>query len=227
LVPGALSFAVILVLLAAAGALGLLYRPPAPRGLPHDPAVEAARAALASLVVDTGNLRFATSLDGADRPAPAPSPADLADPHRRLALAERRLLEAAGRHPRDPRIATLLGHVELAAQRLERAERRYRSALALAPRHGEARLGLGVALARQAATRGDARAARRLRLGAIAQLAAVEQGDPFHPHALYDRVLLLIEVGRLAEARRWAERYAELEPGSPWTVSLARAFPDP
>lgn len=219
-----LSFAAILVLLAAVGVIGMLHRPPAPRGLPEDPGVEAARTALAGMPFDIGELRFPTSLAAGE---PIPLVEGMRQDHQggpaqRLEVAERRLREARERHPRDARLDALLGHVELAGLRLERAERRYRAAVARAPRYGEARLGLGVALARRAQTEGDARTARRLKLQGIAQLAAVEENDPFYLPALYDRILLLAEVGRLDEARRWTERYVALDPGSPWSAALMR-----
>ena len=40
--------------------------------------------------------------------------------------------------------------------------------------------------------------------------------------ALYDRILVLLEVGRGAVARKLAARYQALEPGSVWTRTLER-----
>ena len=142
----------------------------------------------------------------------------------RLEKARRYLEIASARNPRDPRFDCLFGHLELAGGALERAAGRYRAALAFAPRYGEARLGLGVALARQATHATNEPEARGLTLQAIAQLAAVEEGDRFHLPALYNRALLLGRVGREPEARRWAARYVELDPGSDWAERLRHAL---
>ena len=214
-------FALILTVLAGIGLANWLYRPAPPTGRPPDPAVGAAIGLLrGALQVDTGDLRFATSLDESLFVAPLPDSARF----RRLSEAAFRLEQAHARDRFDPRIECLLGHVALAANRLALAERRYRSALSLNPGYGEARLGLGVTLARRAAGEDDRRSARAHRLQAIAQLAAVEETDPFGLPALFDRVLLLIDVGRIDEARRLAERYETLEPGSVWTGFLRRRF---
>lgn len=232
------SFGVILAGLTTVGVVGLTHRGAPPPGLPDDPAVNAARAALGGpLVVDAGGLRFESSLGswggGGELDSRRGTTADTlaagagtAPPDRgaRLALAAERLAEARARHPLDPRLDCLLGHVELAAQRLERAERRYRAALRFAPHYGEARLGLGVTLARRAEIEGDEREARTLALEAIAQLAAVEERDRFHLAALHDRAVVTARVGRHAEARRLAERYAELDPASAWSESLRRSL---
>lgn len=214
-------FAIILTILAGIGTANWFYRPAPPAGLPSDPAVAAAVAALGgTLEVATGDLRFVSSWgEGEASGAPLDS-ARFA----RLTKAAYQLELGRARHRFDPRFDCLLGHVDLAADRLERAERRYRAALSLTPRYGEARLGLGVALARRAAAEGDARSARARRLEAIAQFAAVDERDPFYLPALFDRVLLLIDVGRTDEARRLAIRYEQLEPGSVWTGVLRRRF---
>jgi len=212
-------FVVILTLLMGIGLASSLYRPAPPSGLPSDPSVVAALELLGgSIEVEAGDLRFASST-GESRGVP-----NFADSARarRLTEAAFRLEQGRAKHRFDPRFDCLLGHVALASDRLELAERRYRAALSLTPRYGEARLGLGVALARQAATDGERASERALRLQAIAQFAAVEEHDPFYRPALYDRVLLLLDVGRMAEARRLAEHYASLEPGSAWTASLRR-----
>jgi tetratricopeptide (TPR) repeat protein len=211
-------FVIILSLLMGIGLANWLYRPPPPSGVPSDSSVVEALALLNGAIdVDSGDLRFATSL-GEGR---APDRADSARA-RRLTEAAFRLEQGRARHRFDPRFDVLLGHVALASDRLELAERRYRAALSLTPRYGEARLGLGVALARQAAVEGDRASARAFKLQAIAQFAAVEESDPFYLPALFDRVMLLLDVGRGGEARSLAAHYTKLEPGSPWTGALQR-----
>ena len=79
----------------------------------------------------------------------------------------------------------------------------------------------------RARTEGDPRRGRALTLEAIAQLAAVDEDDPFYLPALYDRVMLLEQVERTQEARKWAARYVALEPASPWSAALRRQFPGP
>jgi hypothetical protein len=214
-------FVLILTALTGIGLANWLYRPAPPAGQPPDPAVRDAILLLrGALQVETGDLRFATSIDEDAGAAPLPDSARV----RRLSEAAYRLEQAHSRSRFDPRIECLLGHVALASDRLGLAERRYRAALSLNPGYGEARLGLGVTLARRAAGEDDHGSARGHRLEAIAQLAAVGEKDPFALPALFDRVLLLLDVGRLDEARRLTERYALLEPGSVWTGFLRRRF---
>jgi len=211
-------FGLVLATLTAIGVASWLYRPRPPRGLPNDPEVAEAVARLGgALDVEVGDLRFATSFGESEDSGRPPDSTRVA----RWMAAARTLDVARARHRFDPRFDCLLGHLELAAARLRRAERRYHAALSLAPRYGEARLGLGVTLARRAAAEGRT-AQRALRLQAIAQLAAVEAEDPFYRVALFDRVLLLADVGRTDEARQLADRYAALEPGSVWTGVLRR-----
>src|SRR5438132_481463 len=114
-------------------------------------------------------------------------------------------------------LAMMLG---LARRRFEHAARGYRRALLLAPYYGEARLGLGMALALDAEREVNPLEQRSLRLQAIAQFAAVPEYDPVHAHALYDRTLLLAVVGRRAEAERKARDYMRLDGQSAWAESL-------
>jgi hypothetical protein len=212
-------FVVILTMLTGIGVATWLYRPAPPSGLPSDPAVSEALAILGrSLEVDAGDLRFVSSLGESESSG---APFDTTSPAR-LTRAAFKIEEARARHRFDPRFDCLLGHVALASYRLDLAERRYRAALSLTPQYGEARLGLGVTLARRAALEGSVGSARAQRLEAIAQFAAVDEKDPFYLPALYDRILVLLEVGRGAMARKLAARYETLEPGSVWTRSLER-----
>ncbi|HYM79870.1 MAG TPA: hypothetical protein VEY91_00495 [Candidatus Limnocylindria bacterium] len=197
-----LGFLAVLFLLAVAAALSIVAPTPILTGLPDDPDAHKARAALAGRsIVHTGSLEFRSALGGATEDGTLAT-ADRAA----VTTAEASLLRATKRHPRDPRIVNALAHLDLAAGRLDRAERRYRAALDLAPTYGEARLGLGVALALQAETLDDPARYRGLRLQAIAQFAAVPEADPQYPLALGNRVRMLREVGRAREAERLLAR---------------------
>jgi len=214
-------FASIMVVLTGIGLFGRFHRSPGPAGFPEDAAVDSARASLhGRLEIDAVGLRFGTSFDAGD-PGHEP-PLSPEDRVTALAAASRWMAEARSRLQLDPRVACLSAHLDLASDRLEHAEHFYREALALAPRYGEARLGLGVTLVRHAATEGDERSVRALELQAAAQFAAVHEDDRFYLPALYDRTVMLARIGRTEEARRLARRYATLDPGSEWTASLLR-----
>jgi tetratricopeptide (TPR) repeat protein len=212
----ALGFLLALLALAAL-ALSTLRTPPRIiTGLPEGPRFERMRASLWNRFrVETGELRLRAALLG-----------DEGETDAALAIAaEAPVLAALAHRPYDPRLHAALAFVNLAARRLTTAERHYREALELTPTYGEARLGLGVTLALRAAAEGDDARARGFRLRAISQLAAVPEADPCYQAALYDRVLLLLRVGRVDEARRWARAYFERDPGSPWAVVLRRELP--
>lgn len=218
------SVVLILAGLLAVALLGRSRRPEVVTGMPEDPGVTAALAVMAgSVLVWSGDLRLESSWT-TDEHGPRPGlplglrPGDSG----RITEAERWLLEAQQRRPRDARVDGLLGYLEVVRHRYERGEERYRAAVEKSPGYGEARLGLGVTLALRARTEGDTRRARGLVLEAIAQLAAVTEQDPFFLPALYDRILLLQQVGRGEEARRLANRYIELEPAGAWSGSLQR-----
>jgi tetratricopeptide (TPR) repeat protein len=208
-----------LLALLALAALALSTLRPPPRiitGLPEGPLFERMRASLWNrLRVETGGLRLEAALLG-----------DEGETDTALAIAaESTVLAAIGDRPDDPRLHASLAFVELAAQRLTTAQLHYREALDLAPTYGEARLGLGVTLALRAASEADDGRARGLRLRAISQLASVPVADPCYEAALYDRVLLLVRVGRVDEAQRWARTYLARDPWSPWAVMLSRELP--
>ena len=221
-----LLFAGMMLALATVGVSSLLVRGPSVTGLPDDPGVREARVLLgARLPVASGELRFRCALigDGREEPPGSDFRRELSiEEATRVAVAETLLAQARIRHPKDPRLICALAHLDLAAQRFERAERRYRGAIRRAPRYGEARLGSGLALAMTANTLGDESQVRRLRLEAIAQFAAVGEEDPQYLPALYNRTLLLHQVGRREEARRRARRYVELDAGSVWSEAIAR-----
>ena len=223
-----LLFGATMLLFATTGLIALLVRAPSVAGLPDDPEVRDARALLSSgLPLASGELRFRCALidDGHEQPPDSNPRRELSgDEVARAAAAERLLSRARLRHPGDSRLICALAHLDLVAQRFERAERRYRAAIRQAPHYGEARLGSGLALALTANTLGDAARARGLRLEAIAQFAAVGEEDPQYRPALYNRALVLHRVGRREEARRWAQRYVDREPGSLWSKALARTL---
>ena len=77
---------------------------------------------------------------------------------------------------------------------------------------------------REAEAESDVNRARALELQAIAQFAAVREGEEPWLAALYDRALLLDQVGRSAEARRWARVYLARDPGGPWAGKLETAL---
>jgi len=202
----------------AAVALASLLVPPRTRGgVPDDPDARAAWA-LASPGIEAGllDLRLETSLGVASTPAGRVRPEHL----RRAERAEALLIRSLARRPDDPRLHSAIGHLDLARQRPNHAARRYLAAIDLAPHHDEARLGLGVTLARLATLEPDPFKARRLELRAIAQLAAVRKSAGERLAADYDRATLLADVGRKAEAERVAAEYLARDGTSPWAERL-------
>lgn len=190
-----------------------------PGGMPDDPDVAAARELLGGeLPMASRGLVLVTAFAGESR---VTAPESL--PFAPLTAAHARLLTAARRHPRDPRLAATLTHLELACLRLEKAERDYRGLLEREPHDGETRLGLGIALAMRADWAGAGAATepgRALVLQALAQFTNVDRDDPAHWAAVYDRAVLLAVVGRgnevsgvlahaLAEGppAGWSDRY--------------------
>jgi tetratricopeptide (TPR) repeat protein len=170
-----------------------------PAGMPDDPGVGAAREALGGELPVAGRGLVLVSAFAGESPGVAADELPLA----RLAAAHAHLLAAAARHRNDPRIAVTLAHLELASARFEKAERDYRAVLAGTPHHGEARLGLGIALAMRADwadPNGMTETERGLALEAMAQFANVDRGDPAYWAAVYDRAVMAFAVGRGHEA---------------------------
>lgn len=201
--------------LGVAAALSLLRPRPIITGMPDDADAMAACSLMRTQPPPgTGTLRFRSELTGEAAPGgPPTAPA--------VATGTRELLERArARSPWEPRVSAALAHLDLARHRFEHAERGYRRVLVTAPHYGEAHLGLGVALALHAEREPDPLEQRSLRLQAIAQLAAVPARDPVRAHALFDRAVLLAEVGRRAEAERMAREYLSLDRESAWAESL-------
>jgi hypothetical protein len=134
-------------------------------------------------------------------------------------------LEAAHRrHRNDPRSLAALAALDMATRNYARAASRYRRACELAPHYGEARLGAGVALAVTADHTPEPWQARALRLQAVAQFAMVDSLDTEFPLALYDRALVLADVGRTTEGAFYAARYLAREPEGPHAQAIMAVF---
>ena len=215
------GFIALMAMLAVIAAVSVLVPPRLVAGLPDDADVTAASAILhARLPMRTGILRFRSTLAGE-----APPGAVFGGVEARLAERATLLLERARtRHRGDPRLEVALAHLDLARQRYALAERRYRAVTDRGVDSPEARLGLGVALALQADAEPDPARVRALRLEAIAQFAAVDPRDSTIEPALYDRALLLDQVGRRPEALRMAREYAAQDSVSPWAGRLRQAL---
>ena len=219
-----IAVVVFLAMLAALLALAsfILYAPaPAIVGLPDDPDAQAARALVAGLTpVGGGALRFQSALVGADPDARPLTAADAG----RLERAAGMIGRAGTRFPGDVRLAVAGAGLDLARRRYARAEVERVAIAGLGAHVPDARLGLGVVLALEAEAESDVNRARALELQAIAQFAAVREGEEPWLAALYDRALLLDQVGRSAEARRWARVYLARDPGGPWAAKLETAL---
>jgi hypothetical protein len=215
------AFIALMVVLAVVAAVSVLVPPRLVAGLPDDPDVTAASALLrAGLPMRTGALRFRSTLTG----EAAPGAVFGADEARRAGRAALLLERARARRRGDPRLEVALAHLDLARQRYVPAEHRYRAVNDRGVDSPEARLGLGVALALQAEAERDPLRTRALRLEAIAQFAAVDPRDATLEPALYDRALLLDQVGRRAEALRVMREYAARDSVSPWAGRLKQAL---
>lgn len=203
--------------LAAVALASLLITPRTLGGIPDDDDARDAWAITAP-GIEAGllDLRFETSLGVASRPEGRVLAEDL----HRAERAEALLLKALERHPDDPRLHSAVGHLDLARQRPNHAAQRYLAAIDLAPHHDEARLGLGVTLARLAVLEPDPFKVRRLQLRAIAQFAAVRKGVAERAAADYGRAMLLAEVGRMGEAKRVAAQYFVEDSTSEWAGRL-------
>jgi tetratricopeptide (TPR) repeat protein len=211
------GFGAWMLALGGAAALSLLAPIRTVSGLPDDGDARGAQQFVRNhFPFGTGPYRFASALTGEAR-AGWPYSAEAADA---AAMAEALIARARKHASLEPRLIASLGHLDLGRRLFKRAESRYRLALELAPHYGEAHLGLGVALALSAEFENDALDRRGLRLAALAQFIAVREDDPVYPHALYDRVLLLEDVGRHAEAERAVRAYLALDPSSEWAGRL-------
>lgn len=216
----ALVFLGILASLAGLAIMPLISPPMVSHGLPDDPDVKAAAGLVQNrLCANAGDLQFYSSLLGDEG---AGHPFTTGD-EGTVARSEGLLKRALSHHPGDARITTSLATLEFVRGKLAHAERGYRSALDRASWCGEARLALGVLLALRAEHEATSMTRRGLELQAIAQFAAIGQGDPALGAALYNRALLLTRVGRPDEARRVAALALARDPHGSWSESLRRA----
>jgi hypothetical protein len=206
-----------LVALTAAAIVSLTMRPRHPMGLPEDAAARESAARLIGRVpVASAGLRFRASVLGGEVPDRQPGPAE-----RRLADSVRVTFERLRRlQPFEPRVHAALAALDLVQHRDAEAAAGYRWACELAPHYGEARLGLGVALARLAEREPGLMQQRALRLAAVAQFAAVDSVDAEYPLALANRALLLSGTGPRLEAVRFATAALAREPDGPHAASL-------
>ena len=212
-----LAFLGILVGLAVVAAIPLIWPPATLTGLADDPDVSSAVRLIHNQVkFDAGGLRFFSALLGDNSVGDAYDRSSL----RLVGRTGAYLGRARARHPRDARIVACLASLDLVRGDVHRAVRDYRAALDLGPSYGEGHLGLGVALALEAAAQTNPLAERALLLQAIAQFAAVGQRDPAYESALYNRVVLLVKVGRREEARRLARLYFARDTNSAWAGRL-------
>ncbi|MBI1797536.1 MAG: hypothetical protein HYR74_10845 [Candidatus Eisenbacteria bacterium] len=217
---GPLLFLLVIAVLATIALVPTLAPPRLISGLPSVPRVDQAIALVRGrLAVPAGGLRFASALLGerVSDGASAPGSGDLA-----RATDLMRTERDGG--PRDARVIASLAALELAALRLEAAERRYREALDISASYPEARLGLGVVLAIRAEAEADPSRSQGLRLRAIAQFAAVPEDATEFAAALFDRALVLDRAGRHAEALRLAGDYWRRDPAGRWADALRAAL---
>jgi tetratricopeptide (TPR) repeat protein len=216
----ALLFLGILLFFVFLALMPVLFPPRTIAGLPDDPDVRAAHELAEGHVrVWAGRLRFASAITGYDARDVAAGPTDDAAGRR----ASAHLLRARTRLPNEPRVLSSIASLDLVRGRLDLAEHRYRDALDHAEGYGEAHLGLGVTLALRADAEQNAELKRSLELQAIAHFAEVRPRDPVHAPALYDRAILLEDVGRHDEALELSRQYLAHDPASVWSEKLRDA----
>jgi hypothetical protein len=136
------------------------------------------------------------------------------------ARAQVMVLAARARHPVDARVWSAVGALAMVQDHHRAAEDAYRTALDRSPGFGEARLGLGIALARRAWRDPAPLRTRSLELAALAQFIAVPENDPCGLEALYNRAVVLRRVGRDEEARAAAQAYLREDGNGPWAERL-------
>jgi tetratricopeptide (TPR) repeat protein len=216
-----LLFGVILVLLLGMAIVSLTMQPRHPHGLPDDPDARAAVALLAGRVsAPTDDMRWRAAVLGGEPPTHAGTAGMLA----RVAIARPALEAAHRRHRGDPRSLAALAALDIAVHDYARAAGRYRRACELAPHYGEGRLGAGVALALSAQHTPELWTSRALRMQAVAQFAMVDSVDDEYLLALYDRALVLAELGRAHESAFYADRFLAREPSGPHADALRAAL---
>ena len=216
------AFMGIMAGLAGVAVVSQVTRPRLVTGLPDDADLRAATALVGGRTLhETGRLRFTSALLGEGGVGEAFTPLEQMRARRAELLATR----ARDRHRWDARAWAALGALEVVQGNWRGAERSYRAALDRTPHFGEARLGLGVTLALRARLSPEPFRPRALELAAIAQFAAVPEGDPAYEPALWNRAALLTQVGRADEARQIAAVYLVRDATSPWADALRRTAP--
>lgn len=210
-------FIVILSALALAAYLSLTARQQHPQGLPDDPRAQHAFGLLAGRTsTATNGLRWRSTLLGGEPPDDAASAGMLA-----RAARARPVLDALVRdHPFDPRPLAARAALDVVTHDYRHAATHYRHACELAPHYGEGRLGAGVALALEADRTSAPWQSRALRLEAIAEWTVVDSVDAEYLPALYDRTVLLREIGRTAEMHASRDRYLARDSTSAWAAAL-------
>ncbi len=209
-----------LALLGTAAIISLKLRPRHPEGLPDDPRAKVAAATLggeAAIAMD--GLRFRAAILGGEVVDRQSAPALRS----RAEMVAPLLHQAKRARPLEPRTHAALAALDLIEHRDALASRRYHWACELAPHYAEARLGLGVSLARMAIREGDPFRARALQLQAVAQFAAVDSSSAEYPLALYNRAWLLLQTGPQSEAERYITAYLELDSQSARAEALRAA----
>ncbi len=205
--------------LAIVALMSQIARPRLLTGLPDDPDLLAAERLMRDrTLAEHGDLRWISALLGEGGTSGVFATIDRQRAQRAAALVAR----AQARRGWDARVSAAAAAMALVQSDYRGAERGYRAAIDRNPHYGEARLGLGVTLAQRARFERGALRPRALLLAAIAQFAAVPADDPAHPHALWNRAMLLREVGREDEARRIATAYLLLDTHSAWADALRR-----
>ncbi len=216
-----LLFLSFLALLLGLAGVSLWLRPQHPTGLPDDPVLLTSVALPdTSLSVLTDGLRFHAAALGGEPHSRTLDQATM----ERVEQAERTLAHWARLHPTEPRVRAALGALALVRHDYATAADRYKEACERSPHYAEGRLGWGIALALDAERTSDAWARRSRMLRAIAQFAAVDEHQPEHVMALWNRARLLDEVGRRDEALAFASAYLSLDPTGPHAKRLRSAL---
>src|SRR5438477_6154867 len=159
------GFIAIVIGLAAVAVISELVPPAQVSGLPSDPDLAIAQSLAAGRVLaPSGPLRWRCELLGEGGVSGAFTPLELG----RAALAARYVSRSRARHRWDVRVVAAAAELEVVAGAWRSAEHEFRAVLDRAPGFGEARLGLGVALALRADRAPAPFSPRALRLAAPA-----------------------------------------------------------
>jgi len=212
-----LAFLAFLIGLASVALMAQLTPPPVVQGLPDDPDLtRAASLVRGTILPPTGALRWQSALLGEG----AATASFASEARERARAAGAWVDRACVRHTWDARVWAASGALALVRGDWRGAQRAYRAALDRAPSFGEARLGLGVALALQARYAPRPFRPRALELAALAQFTAVPERDPAFAAALWNRAVLLAATGRDDQARAARLAYLARDDRSAWARAL-------